>query len=209
MSASTSAPRPAASPKCCSPTARPGVFDRRRHKPVASLAAGSSQDRLDGGDRYPQLRRQAAAAAAGYRRDRRQLHLAESRAAGGAVAGGGADAPAGADQAAIRGGAKTFQARHHPRRGSTPAKSATTSPLLPPRSAAPTSRCFRPRSRAATAISNSSSARAVAERLGIDHVGHRGDGVSFAGGESLFVPYTLAARPSRSSRSPGTPTAGS
>jgi 23S rRNA (uracil1939-C5)-methyltransferase len=31
----------------------------------------------------------------------------------------------------------------------------------------------------------------VAEKLLIDHVGHRGDGVSFAGGESLFVPYTL------------------
>ena len=31
----------------------------------------------------------------------------------------------------------------------------------------------------------------MAERLRIDHVGHRGDGVSFAGGESLFVPYTL------------------
>jgi 23S rRNA (uracil1939-C5)-methyltransferase len=31
----------------------------------------------------------------------------------------------------------------------------------------------------------------VAERLLIDHVGHRGDGVSFANGESLFVPYTL------------------
>ena len=33
----------------------------------------------------------------------------------------------------------------------------------------------------------------MAERLRIDHVGHRGDGVSFAGGESLFVPYTLPA----------------
>jgi 23S rRNA (uracil1939-C5)-methyltransferase len=32
----------------------------------------------------------------------------------------------------------------------------------------------------------------VVERLIIDHVGHRGDGVGFAGGESLFVPYTLA-----------------
>ncbi len=31
----------------------------------------------------------------------------------------------------------------------------------------------------------------MAERLVIDHVGHRGDGVGFAGGESLFVPYTL------------------
>jgi 23S rRNA (uracil1939-C5)-methyltransferase len=35
------------------------------------------------------------------------------------------------------------------------------------------------------------SARAVAERLRIDHVGHRGDGISIAAGENLFVPYTL------------------
>ena len=33
--------------------------------------------------------------------------------------------------------------------------------------------------------------RAVAERLSIDHVGHRGDGVAFADGATLFVPYTL------------------
>jgi 23S rRNA (uracil1939-C5)-methyltransferase len=39
---------------------------------------------------------------------------------------------------------------------------------------------------------NSSSARAVAEQLVIDHVGHRGDGVAFAGGHTVFVPYTLA-----------------
>jgi 23S rRNA (uracil1939-C5)-methyltransferase len=32
----------------------------------------------------------------------------------------------------------------------------------------------------------------VVERLVIDHVGHRGDGVAFAGGESVYVPYTLA-----------------
>jgi 23S rRNA (uracil1939-C5)-methyltransferase len=31
----------------------------------------------------------------------------------------------------------------------------------------------------------------VAESLLIDHVGQRGDGVCFTGGESLFVPYTL------------------
>jgi 23S rRNA (uracil1939-C5)-methyltransferase len=31
----------------------------------------------------------------------------------------------------------------------------------------------------------------VAERLAIDHVGHRGDGVAYAGGQTLFVPYTL------------------
>jgi 23S rRNA (uracil1939-C5)-methyltransferase len=35
------------------------------------------------------------------------------------------------------------------------------------------------------------SAPAVAEKLRIDHVGHRGDGVSVATGEKLFVPYTL------------------
>ena len=29
------------------------------------------------------------------------------------------------------------------------------------------------------------------ERLLIDHVGHRGDGVAFAGGNTVFVPYTL------------------
>jgi 23S rRNA (uracil1939-C5)-methyltransferase len=31
----------------------------------------------------------------------------------------------------------------------------------------------------------------VVERLVIDHVGHRGDGVAFAGGQTVFVPYTL------------------
>jgi 23S rRNA (uracil1939-C5)-methyltransferase len=40
-------------------------------------------------------------------------------------------------------------------------------------------------------MSNSSSARAVVERLTIDHVGHLGDGVAFADGQSLYVPYTL------------------
>jgi 23S rRNA (uracil1939-C5)-methyltransferase len=43
----------------------------------------------------------------------------------------------------------------------------------------------------ATATSNSSSALAVAEHLTIDHVGHRGDGVAFTGGHTVFVPYTL------------------
>jgi 23S rRNA (uracil1939-C5)-methyltransferase len=32
----------------------------------------------------------------------------------------------------------------------------------------------------------------VGERLAIDHVGHRGDGVAHADGQSLYVPYTLA-----------------
>src|ERR1700733_254563 len=70
-------------------------------------------------------------------------------------------------------------------------KSATTSRRSQPRSDAPRSGCFRHRSPVATAISSSSSARAVVERVVIDHVGHRGDGVAFAGGQTVFVPYTL------------------
>jgi 23S rRNA (uracil1939-C5)-methyltransferase len=41
------------------------------------------------------------------------------------------------------------------------------------------------------AISNSSSARAVVERLIIDHIGHRGDGAALSGHEAIYVPYTL------------------
>src|SRR5512143_3523310 len=70
-------------------------------------------------------------------------------------------------------------------------RSATTSRPSQLRSDAPTSRCFRHRSRAATATSNSSSARAVVERLDIDHVGHLGDGVALVDGQSVYVPYTL------------------
>ncbi|MHB8272370.1 class I SAM-dependent RNA methyltransferase [Bradyrhizobium sp.] len=32
----------------------------------------------------------------------------------------------------------------------------------------------------------------MAEHLTIDHVGHRGDGVAFTGGHTVFVPYTLS-----------------
>src|SRR5437868_3217696 len=71
-------------------------------------------------------------------------------------------------------------------------KSATTSQRSRLRSDARTSRYFRHRSKAVTATSNSSSARDVAERLIIDHVGHRGDGVAFTGGHTVFVPYTLS-----------------
>jgi 23S rRNA (uracil1939-C5)-methyltransferase len=45
---------------------------------------------------------------------------------------------------------------------------------------------------AATATVNSSSARGVVDRLVIDHVGHRGDGVADASGAAVFVPYVLA-----------------
>src|ERR1019366_3334378 len=70
-------------------------------------------------------------------------------------------------------------------------KSATTSPRSRLRRAAPISTSFRRRSPEATAISNSSSARAVVERLTIDHVGQLGDGVGFADGQTLYVPYAL------------------
>src|SRR5689334_22780077 len=68
--------------------------------------------------------------------------------------------------------------------------SATTSQRSQRRSAAATSRCSNRRLPAATATVNSSSVRGVVERLTIDHVGHRGDGVSETG--TAFVPYTLA-----------------
>src|SRR5258708_3440502 len=71
-------------------------------------------------------------------------------------------------------------------------KSATTSRPTSVRSAAPRSRCFRHQSKAATAISSFSSARAVAECLVLDHVGHRGDGVALTGGQTVYVPYALA-----------------
>lgn len=38
---------------------------------------------------------------------------------------------------------------------------------------------------------NFSSARVVAEKLLIDHVGHRGDGVALADGQAIYVPFTL------------------
>jgi 23S rRNA (uracil1939-C5)-methyltransferase len=42
------------------------------------------------------------------------------------------------------------------------------------------------------ATSSFSSARAVVERLVIDQVGHFGDGLAHAGGQNVYVPYTLA-----------------
>src|SRR5262249_51403200 len=69
--------------------------------------------------------------------------------------------------------------------------SAMISRRSPPRSAVRRSRSSRPRSWAVTATRNSFSARVVVEKLRIDHVGHRGDGVAIAGGEAIYVPYTL------------------
>src|ERR1700742_4222775 len=86
------------------------------HPNIVSLEENDIRD-FEGRKTHPSCEGQAPAAAARYRRDRCQLHLAESGAAGGAVAGGRADASPGADQAAIRSRAKTFQTRHHPQRG--------------------------------------------------------------------------------------------
>src|ERR1700736_913596 len=84
-------------------------------------------------------------------------------------------------------------------------KSATTSRRSCLRSGAPASRCFRHRSKVATAILNFSSARAVVERLVIDHVGHRGDGVAFADGQTVYVPYALAGETVEVAPVPGHP----
>ncbi|WP_375412567.1 class I SAM-dependent RNA methyltransferase [uncultured Bradyrhizobium sp.] len=45
----------------------------------------------------------------------------------------------------------------------------------------------------------------MAERLAIDHVGHRGDGVAFAGGQAVFVPYTLGGEAVEAGAVPGHP----
>ena len=55
------------------------------------------------------------------------------------------------------------------------------------------------------AILNSSSARGVVERLVIDHVGHRGDGVAFADGQTIYVPYALAGETVEVAPVPGHP----
>jgi 23S rRNA (uracil1939-C5)-methyltransferase len=53
--------------------------------------------------------------------------------------------------------------------------------------------------------SSSSERAAVVERLLIDHVGHRADGVSFASGEALYVPYTLSGETVEVAAVPGHP----
>ena len=60
-----------------------------------------------------------------------------------------------------------------------------------------------PDHQAETATSNSSSARAVVERLLIDHVGHLGDGVALVEGRSIFVPYTLGGETVEVAAAPG------
>jgi len=45
----------------------------------------------------------------------------------------------------------------------------------------------------------------MVERLLIDHVGHRGDGVSFTAGEALYVPYTLGGETIEAVAVPGHP----
>src|ERR1700674_3744639 len=82
-------------------------------------------------------------------------------------------------------------------------KFATTSRRSLRLSDAPISGCFRHRSQAATATSNSSSARSVVERLLIDHVGHFGDGVALVDGASVYVPYTLGGETVEAAPAPG------
>jgi 23S rRNA (uracil1939-C5)-methyltransferase len=52
---------------------------------------------------------------------------------------------------------------------------------------------------------NSSSARDVVEKLVVDHLGHRGDGVAFVDGESVYVPYTLSGETAEVEAVPGHP----
>jgi 23S rRNA (uracil1939-C5)-methyltransferase len=52
---------------------------------------------------------------------------------------------------------------------------------------------------------NFSSARVVVERLVIDHVGHRGDGVAVVDGKTAYVPYALAGETVEVAPVPGQP----
>ena len=192
MSVSMSAPPPAASPRCCSPTARAWYFrstsargqlhpSLHGHPKIVSME--ETDIRSFEGKRLPQ-RPDIVVIDVSFISLKAVLPVALSLAA----------APMhllALIKPQFEARAKTFQARHHPRRGSSSASLRRHRGLCHLAWLHAISRCFRPRSRAATAISNSSSARAVAERLVIDHVGHRGDGVCITGGESLFVPYTL------------------
>ena len=45
----------------------------------------------------------------------------------------------------------------------------------------------------------------MVERLAIDHVGHRGDGVALADGEAVYVPYTLGGETAEVAPVPGHP----
>ena len=45
----------------------------------------------------------------------------------------------------------------------------------------------------------------MVERVLIDHVGHRGDGVSFSSGDALYVPYTLGGETVEAAAVPGHP----
>jgi 23S rRNA (uracil1939-C5)-methyltransferase len=45
----------------------------------------------------------------------------------------------------------------------------------------------------------------VVERLVIDHVGHRGDGIAFTGGQAAYVPYTLGGETVEVAPAPGHP----
>src|ERR1700733_10940085 len=70
-------------------------------------------------------------------------------------------------------------------------RSATTSPRSWLRSAGASAVARRRRSTAATATGNSSSRPSVVERLAIDRLGHRGDGIANGPEGPIYVPGTL------------------
>ena len=114
--ASMSAPRPAASPKCCSRAAR-GASTRSMSAAASCIpAARPDRDRRYGTNRHSQARSIAFRRTAGFRHRRCQLHLAQACLPAIGVCSSRAQ-PGGADQAAIRGAAPRHQERHRARRG--------------------------------------------------------------------------------------------
>ena len=103
-SVSMSALRPAAFRRCCSHAAR-GACTRSTSGTTncTSASRARSEPSLFRAHRHSPARSGAPARAAGVRDNRRELHLAQARAAGGAGTGRAPHAASGVDQAAIRG----------------------------------------------------------------------------------------------------------
>ena len=211
-SASTSAPRPAASPKCCSRAARGASM--RSTSAAASCIRACAAAAISSRWRRPisaALDPARLAGAAGFRHRRCQLHLAQARRcpAIGSILEPRGNAPR-ADQAAIRGRPPRHQERHRARRRRPHRGLRRHRRLRRLRSAGASAASRRRRSSAATATANFSSRRSVVERLTIDRIGHRGDGVvDERRGADLRVRHAARRDASRSRPCPAIPTAGS
>jgi hypothetical protein len=172
--------------------AAPSASMRSTSAAISCIRAlrGRGEDRFPGANRHPHARSVASCRAAGFGRGGRELHLAQAGAAGDRQASPAARAIVAlikpqfeAPRRAIKKGIVRDAAVH--------ARSATTSPRFSPRKAGASAAASPRRSSAATATPSSSSRPSVVERLLIDRLGHRGDGVADGAGGAIYVPGAL------------------